>query len=97
MEGLLVTIALIQLLAVIPLAVLLVRAIGNLHSELADIIEEVKSIETTKCNFYPQEMPTIKEIHQVVEKVDKNDFIKGQHERVRLKYNIKQDSNDSQV
>lgn len=97
MEGLLVTITLIQLLAVVPLAVLLVRALGNLHSELSDVIEEVRSIETTKCNFYPQELPTIKEIHQIVEKVDKNDFVRGQHERVRLKYNLKQDSNDSQV
>ena len=97
MEGLLVVIALIQMLAVIPLAVLLVRALGNLHSELADIVEEVRSIEPTKCNFYPQELPTIKEIHQIVEKVDKDDYIRGQHERVRLKYNLKQDANDTQV
>ena len=97
MEGLLVTITIIQLLAVIPLAVLLVRALGNLHSELSECLDEVRSIETTSCNFYPQELPTVKEIHQIVEKVDKEDFIKGQHERVRLKYNLKQGEDDTQV
>lgn len=69
---------------------LFTRQLGHLHKQFSDIHEtlrEVNEKEMPQCKFYPQEMPTVKEIHKVVEQTTQKQFMGDQYERVREKYN----------
>lgn len=78
----------IQMVLALVLLFRLAKELGKLHREIGEV-RELASKEPPPCNFYPQEMPTIKEIHKVVEKTTQKQFMEDQAERVRLKYNVK--------
>lgn len=69
---------------------LFTRQLGHLHkqfTDIYDIVREVNEKEPNKCDFYAQELPTIKEIHKIVEETTQSQFVGDQFERVRKKYN----------
>lgn len=84
-----VTLAIIQIIMLAAGLYLFTRQLGHLHKQFSDIhsvLKEVNEKETPQCKFYPQEMPTVKEIHKVVEQTTQKQFMGDQYERVREKY-----------
>lgn len=85
-----VTLAIIQIVMLGVGLYLFTRQLGLLHqqySEINEIVREVNEKEVPSCKFYPQEMPTVKEIHKVVEETSQREFMNKQYERVRKEYN----------
>ena len=76
----------IQMVIAVVLLIRLIRELGRLHAEVAEV-KKLSAREFPQCNFYPQEMPTIKEIHKVVEKTTQQEFMAQQYKRVAEKYN----------
>lgn len=69
---------------------LFTRQLGRLHQDFSDIHETLRQVnerEMPQCKFYPQEMPTVKEIHKIVEETSQREFMGNQYDRVRKEYN----------
>ena len=65
-----------------------VKTAGKLFSLVNELKTAIEAIEPpSKCKFYPQEMPTVKEVHKIVEKTTQQEFMGQQYERIRMKHN----------
>lgn len=65
-----------------------VKTAGKFFSLMEEIKTAIEAIEPPpKCKFYPQDMPTVKEIHKIVEKTTQQEFMGQQYERIRMKHN----------
>lgn len=82
----------INLLAVLSTAVYLVHWTGVINVRLNEIeqrhAEHLERVleSIPSCKFYPQELPTIKEVHKVVETSTAAEFMSSQYKRVNDKY-----------